>query len=208
MDEGAAAARNLITYVRRLRNPEEQSRTVATLLGALEAAGSERPMAAAAERIAAAGAIPLLLEIVGASQDSHLLSDSAALLMALAQSSRRHAEAIAAAGGAEPLVRLMRSACFSEQYNATDALLYVAASSQRAAGRRRQRGPSPLCCRSCGTAGTAACCRPPASLRPSLLAATCSAQRQCGRPQVAWPASSSSCAATTLPFRRLPLTRS
>lgn len=80
-----------------------------------------------AASMAAAGAIPVLVQLISGSQNSELLTPAAAVLVNVACDSPSRADAIVAAGGLAPLTRLMRSGIDRLQFNAGVALCNIAA---------------------------------------------------------------------------------
>lgn len=106
-----APSRGIPALVRRLRrgNQGQQQAVALELLGmfssALQAERSEEVAAA----MAAAGAVPIAVQIISHSRHSDLVQNAAAILAALALDSAPRAEAIRAAGAVAPLVQLLHS---------------------------------------------------------------------------------------------------
>lgn len=88
--------------------------------------GQQVQVKATAGNIAAAGAIPSLVAIVGSSQNRALLLRACYLLGALAWLSQQRAEAITEAGGTAPLVQLWRTSVDDDlQASAAQALFNI-----------------------------------------------------------------------------------
>lgn len=114
--------------VRRLRrgSPEEQS-TAASYLRSMLDGANEEDFDAIAASFTAAGAIPLLVQLLSSSQSRDLQADAAAILEALgALGARQRAHAIVAAGGLAPLAQLMRSNDADLRLRGAQALTVIA----------------------------------------------------------------------------------
>lgn len=114
------ASRGIPALVRRLRGgttTQQLNASIALLRMLIE--GSQETEAAAAEAMAAAGAIPVLLQIVRTSQHDQLLQQLAATTLALLAHGAQRAQTIVAGGAVPPLVRLMASDNVDLQSGAT-----------------------------------------------------------------------------------------